>query len=145
MPIYYAQYNQTIDFETEYVFCKDNRLVLIVEYLFAKACTANSRAWALEAPPSSPGATAHLHLKQHNVTWAVNFWVDSESIRFTIHRFSIRFKNNFCKFKTIQFTIKFDSINDLILHSSQNYLNASPKFFKCLVRGQITQQHIWLP
>ncbi len=52
-----------IDFETEYVFCKDNRLVLIVECLFAKASTAI--AWALEAPPSSPGATAHLHLKQH--------------------------------------------------------------------------------
>ncbi len=33
-------------------------IVLIVECLFAKA-------WALEAPPSSPGATAHLHLKQH--------------------------------------------------------------------------------
>ncbi len=32
------------DFETEYVFCKDNRLVLIVECLFAKASTANSVA-----------------------------------------------------------------------------------------------------
>ncbi len=53
------------DFETEYVFCKDNMLVLIVECLFAKASTANVGAWALEAPPSSPGATAHLHLKQH--------------------------------------------------------------------------------
>ncbi len=53
------------DFETEYVFCKDNRLVLIVECLFAKASTANAGAWALEAPPSSPGATANLHLKQH--------------------------------------------------------------------------------
>ncbi len=41
-------------------FCKDNRLVLIVECLFAKASTANDRAWALEAPPSS-GAPAHLH------------------------------------------------------------------------------------
>ncbi len=30
-------------------------------------------------------------------------------IRFKIHRFSIRFKSNFCKFRTIQFTIKFDS------------------------------------
>ncbi len=49
------------DFETEYVFCKDNRLVLIVECLFAKASTANAGAWALEASPSSPGATAHLH------------------------------------------------------------------------------------
>ncbi len=56
--MYYAQYNQMTDFETEYVFCKDNRLVLIVEGLFAKASTANAR----EAPPSSP---AHLHLKQH--------------------------------------------------------------------------------
>ncbi len=28
------------DFETEYVFCKDNMLVLIVECLFAKASTA---------------------------------------------------------------------------------------------------------
>ncbi len=63
--IYYEQYNQMTDFETKYVFCKDNRLVLIVECLFAKASTANARAWALEALPSSPGATAHLHLKQH--------------------------------------------------------------------------------
>ncbi len=39
--------------------------VLIMECLFAKASTANAGAWALEAPPSSPGATAHLHLKQH--------------------------------------------------------------------------------
>ncbi len=51
------------DFETEYVFCKDNRLVLIVKCLFVKASTAT--AGALEAPPSSPGATAHSHLKQH--------------------------------------------------------------------------------
>ncbi len=34
-----------------------------MECLFAKASTAN--AGALEAPPSSPGATARLHLKQH--------------------------------------------------------------------------------
>ncbi len=39
--MYYAQYNQMTDVETEYVFCKDNRLVLIVECLFAKASTAN--------------------------------------------------------------------------------------------------------
>ncbi len=63
--IYYAQYNQMTDFETEYVFCKDNRLVLIVGCLFAKASTANAGAWALEAPPSSPGAEARYHLKQH--------------------------------------------------------------------------------
>ncbi len=44
--MYYAQYNTMTDFETEHVFCKDNRLVLIVECLFAKASTAN----ALEAP-----------------------------------------------------------------------------------------------
>ncbi len=49
------------DFETEYVFCKDNRLVLITECLFAKANTAYARAWAFEAPPSSPGAPAHLN------------------------------------------------------------------------------------
>ncbi len=54
-----------IDFETQYIFCKDNRLVRIMECLFAKASTPNAWAWALEAPPSSPGATAHLHLKQH--------------------------------------------------------------------------------
>ncbi len=42
MRIYYAQYNQMTDFETEYVFCKDNRLVLIVECLCAKASTANA-------------------------------------------------------------------------------------------------------
>ncbi len=54
MRMYYAQYNQITDFETEYVFYKDNRLVLIVECLFTKASTANARAWALEAPPSSP-------------------------------------------------------------------------------------------
>ncbi len=45
--MYYAQYNQMTDFETEYVFCKDNRLVLIVECLFAKASTAMAGA-----PPS---------------------------------------------------------------------------------------------
>lgn len=27
--IYYAQYNQMPDIETEYVFCKDNRFVLV--------------------------------------------------------------------------------------------------------------------
>ncbi len=47
------------DFETEYVFCKDNRLVLLVECLFAKASTANAWAWALEAPPSSSAGPAH--------------------------------------------------------------------------------------
>ncbi len=41
---FYSQYNQITDFETEYVFCKDNRLVLIVECLFAKASTANMGA-----------------------------------------------------------------------------------------------------
>ncbi len=50
-----------IDFEYEYVFCKDIRILLIGECLFAKASTANAGAGALEAPPSSPGATAHLH------------------------------------------------------------------------------------
>ncbi len=42
--MYYAQYNQMTDFETEYVFCKDNRLVLIGECLFAKASTDNAGA-----------------------------------------------------------------------------------------------------
>ncbi len=47
MQMYYAQYNQMIDFETEYVeteyvFCKYNWLVLILECLFAKASTANA-------------------------------------------------------------------------------------------------------
>ncbi len=45
--MYYAQYNQMTDFETEYIFCKDNRLVLIVECLFAKASTANAGALKL--------------------------------------------------------------------------------------------------
>ncbi len=49
-------------------------------------------------------------------------------------------------FRTIQLDsihnkIWFDSINDSILHS----LSAFTGFFKCLVRGQITQQHVWLP
>ncbi len=44
MQIDYAQYNQMIDFETEYIFSKDNRLVLIVECLFAKGSTANAGA-----------------------------------------------------------------------------------------------------
>jgi len=61
----HAQYNQMTDFEKECVFCKDNWLVLIVECLFAKASTANAGAWALEAPPSSPGAKANFHLKQY--------------------------------------------------------------------------------
>ncbi len=39
--MYYAQYNQMNDFETEYIFCKDHWLVLIVECLFAKASTAS--------------------------------------------------------------------------------------------------------
>ncbi len=53
----------------EYVFCKDNWLVLIVECLFAKASTANAELDLLKLRPhgsnSSPGATAHFHLKQH--------------------------------------------------------------------------------
>ncbi len=59
------------DFKTEYVFCKDKRLVIIVGCLFAKTSTANAKAWALEAPPSSPGETAHLHLKQHTENQSV--------------------------------------------------------------------------
>ncbi len=39
------------DFETEYVFCKDNRLVLIVECLFAKASTANAELELLKLRP----------------------------------------------------------------------------------------------
>ncbi len=35
------------------------------------------------------------------ITRAVNLWVDSESIRFTIHRFSIRFKNDFLQTRGI--------------------------------------------
>ncbi len=46
-----AQYNPMTDFETEYVFCKDNRLVLIVECLFAKASTANTVAELLKLRP----------------------------------------------------------------------------------------------
>ncbi len=42
--MYYAQYNQMTDIETEYMFFKDNRLVLIVECLFAKASNANAGA-----------------------------------------------------------------------------------------------------
>ncbi len=49
--MYYAQYNQMTDFETEYVFCKDNWLVLIVDCLFAKANTANARAELLKLRP----------------------------------------------------------------------------------------------
>ncbi len=41
MHIYYAFNNQTTDFETDYVFCIDNRLVLTVKCLFTKASTAN--------------------------------------------------------------------------------------------------------
>ncbi len=44
MQIHYAQYNQMNDYGTEYVFCKDNGLVLIVECLFAKSSAANARA-----------------------------------------------------------------------------------------------------
>ncbi len=51
MHIYYAQYNQMTDFETEYVFCKDNRLVLIVECLFVKASTANAELELLKLLP----------------------------------------------------------------------------------------------
>ncbi len=39
------------DFETEYIFCKDNWLVLIVECLFAKASTANAKAELLKLRP----------------------------------------------------------------------------------------------
>ncbi len=39
------------DFETEYVFCKDNRLVLIVECLFSNASTANVGAELLKLRP----------------------------------------------------------------------------------------------
>ncbi len=48
MLIYYAQYNQMTDKD----FCKDNRLVLIVECLFAKARAANAEAWALATRPT---------------------------------------------------------------------------------------------
>ncbi len=39
------------DFETEYIFCKDNRLVQIVECLFVKASTANAGAELLKLRP----------------------------------------------------------------------------------------------
>ncbi len=39
------------DFETEYVFCKDNWLVLIVECLFSKASTVNAGAELLNLRP----------------------------------------------------------------------------------------------
>ncbi len=42
---------QMADFETEYVFCKDKRLVLIVECLFAKVSTANAGAGLLKLCP----------------------------------------------------------------------------------------------
>ncbi len=61
---------------------------------------------------------------------------ESWQIRFKIHRFSIRFKSDFCKFRTIQFRIKFDSIGLTILRS----LSAFTGFIKCLVREQITPQ-----
>ncbi len=51
MQIYYAQYNQMTDFEMEYVFCKDTRLVLIVECLFVKASTANAELELLKLRP----------------------------------------------------------------------------------------------
>ncbi len=53
----------------------------------------------------------------------MNLWVDSESIRF---------KSDFCKFITIQFTIKFDSIGLTILPS----LSAFTGFIKCLVKDR---------
>ncbi len=49
--MYYAQYNQMTDFETEYVFCKDNRLGLIGECLCAKASTANAGAELVKLRP----------------------------------------------------------------------------------------------
>ncbi len=39
------------DFETEYVFCKDYRLVLILECLFAKASTAVAEFELLKLRP----------------------------------------------------------------------------------------------
>ncbi len=51
MWIYNAQYNQMTDFETEYVFCKDNMFVLSVECLFAKPSTANAGADFLKLRP----------------------------------------------------------------------------------------------
>ncbi len=56
------------DFETEYVFYKDNRLVLTVECLFAKASTANARACALSAMRK---LRPHFHLKQHTQNQSV--------------------------------------------------------------------------
>ncbi len=49
--MYYAQYNQMTDFETDYVFCKDNRFLQIVECLFAKASTANAVLELLKLRP----------------------------------------------------------------------------------------------
>ncbi len=51
MRIYYAQYNQMTDFETEYVFCKVNWVVLIVECLFAKVNTVHAGAELLNIRP----------------------------------------------------------------------------------------------
>ncbi len=39
------------DFETKYIFCKDNWLVLIVKCLFAKASTANAESELLKLRP----------------------------------------------------------------------------------------------
>ncbi len=44
-------YYQMTDFEAEYAFCKDNRLVLIGECLFAKASNANAGAELLKLRP----------------------------------------------------------------------------------------------
>ncbi len=64
MLIYYAQYNQMTDFETEYVLCKDNWLVLTIECLLAKASTANVELELLKLRLFS-GSTSSVALKQH--------------------------------------------------------------------------------
>ncbi len=58
----------TFDFETEYIFCKDNRLVLIVECLFKKASTAELLKLRLLLHEQQ---TKKIALKQHTQNQSV--------------------------------------------------------------------------
>ncbi len=52
------------DFETKYVFCKDNRLLLIGECLFAKASTANA---SLSSWSSNSSVASKQHIQIQSV------------------------------------------------------------------------------
>ncbi len=88
--MYYAQYNQMTDFETEYVFCKDYRLVLILECLFAKASTANASLSSWSSALFS-GSTSSFALKQHTQIQSILAHTLKVAILTSYKKWSVRY------------------------------------------------------